>query len=204
MVTGLIASFPLGGVPWDYLAYVDGFRRLGCDVFYLEDTGQWLYDPARETFTDDAKRIPLAGRCAPHDRHARGAVRRARSTARSTALAGRRSRAFAGPPTSSLTSPAPAGSAMSTAARNVPPTSLGPGLHAGEAPGPGTRRRHRRPVVLGDAHPPPRPLLHVRGEHGPTGLRRSRQRSLWIPRASRWCSSAGRSPSTRARADSRR
>ena len=54
VVTGLIASFPLGGVAWDYLAYVDGFRRLGCDVFYLEDTGQWLYDPARETFTDDA------------------------------------------------------------------------------------------------------------------------------------------------------
>ena len=53
-MTGLIASFPLGGVAWDYLAYVDGFRRLGCDVFYLEDTGQWLYDPARETFTDDA------------------------------------------------------------------------------------------------------------------------------------------------------
>jgi len=54
VVTGLVASFPLGGVAWDYLAYVDGFRRLGCDVLYLEDTGQWLYDPARETFTDDA------------------------------------------------------------------------------------------------------------------------------------------------------
>jgi hypothetical protein len=53
-VTGLVASFPLGGVAWDYLAYVDGFRRLGCDVFYLEDTGQWLYDPTRETCTDDA------------------------------------------------------------------------------------------------------------------------------------------------------
>src|SRR5262245_37210788 len=56
VVTGLVASFPLGGVAWDYLAYVDGFRRLGCDVFYLEDTGQWLYDPAQETFTDDANR----------------------------------------------------------------------------------------------------------------------------------------------------
>jgi hypothetical protein len=54
VVTGLLASFPLGGVGWDYLAYVDGFRRLGCDVLYLEDTGQWLYDPTRETFTDDA------------------------------------------------------------------------------------------------------------------------------------------------------
>jgi hypothetical protein len=53
VVTGLIATYPLGGVGWDYLAYVTGFRRLGHDVFYLEDTGQWLYDPRAGTFTDD-------------------------------------------------------------------------------------------------------------------------------------------------------
>jgi hypothetical protein len=53
VVTGLIAAYPLGGVGWDYLAYVSGFRRLGHDVFYLEDTGQWLYDPRRHSFTDD-------------------------------------------------------------------------------------------------------------------------------------------------------
>ena len=53
VVTGLIATYPLGGVAWDYLAYVRGFRRLGHDVFYLEDTGQWLYDPRHNTFTDD-------------------------------------------------------------------------------------------------------------------------------------------------------
>lgn len=53
VVTGLIAGYPLGGVGWDYLAYVSGFRRLGHEVFYLEDTGQWLYDPRTHTFTDD-------------------------------------------------------------------------------------------------------------------------------------------------------
>lgn len=53
VVTGLIGSYPLGGVGWDYLAYVSGFRRLGHEVFYLEDTGQWLYDPRAHTFTDD-------------------------------------------------------------------------------------------------------------------------------------------------------
>lgn len=53
VVCGLIATYPLGGVGWDYLAYVSGFRRLGCDVLYLEDTGQWLYDPRAGTFTDD-------------------------------------------------------------------------------------------------------------------------------------------------------
>jgi hypothetical protein len=55
VVTGLVATYPMGGVAWDYLAYVDGFRRLGADVLYLEDTGQWVYDPARQTFSDDVK-----------------------------------------------------------------------------------------------------------------------------------------------------
>src|SRR5437868_353590 len=54
IVTGLVATYPVGGVAWDYLQYVQGFHRLGCDVHYLEDTGQWLYDPAAGTFTDDA------------------------------------------------------------------------------------------------------------------------------------------------------
>ena len=53
VVAGLIATYPLGGVAWDYLAYVTGFLRLGYDVLYLEDTGQWLYDPRAHTFTDD-------------------------------------------------------------------------------------------------------------------------------------------------------
>lgn len=53
VVTGLIATYPLGGVSWDYLAYVEGFRRLGCEVLYLEDTGGWFYHPAAETFSDD-------------------------------------------------------------------------------------------------------------------------------------------------------
>jgi hypothetical protein len=54
VVTGLVATYPVGGVAWDYLQYVQAFRALGCEVIYLEDTGQWLYDPAAQTFTDDA------------------------------------------------------------------------------------------------------------------------------------------------------
>ena len=53
VVTGLVATYPLGGVSWDYLAYVDGFRRLGAEVLYLEDTGGWFYHPAAATFGDD-------------------------------------------------------------------------------------------------------------------------------------------------------
>jgi hypothetical protein len=54
VVTGLAAMYPVAGVAWDYFQYLQGFRALGCDVVYLEDTGQWLYDPRRETFTADA------------------------------------------------------------------------------------------------------------------------------------------------------
>jgi hypothetical protein len=54
VVTGLVATYPVGGVAWDYLQYVQGFHALGCQVWYVEDTGRWLYDPARETFVADA------------------------------------------------------------------------------------------------------------------------------------------------------
>jgi len=53
LVTGLIATYPVGGVTWDYLQYVHGFTALGHDVTYLEDTGQWVYSPRLQTFTED-------------------------------------------------------------------------------------------------------------------------------------------------------
>jgi hypothetical protein len=45
IVTGLIAQYPLGGVTWDYVQYVVGLTKLGHDVFYFEDTGQWPFNP---------------------------------------------------------------------------------------------------------------------------------------------------------------
>lgn len=45
IVSGLIAQYPLGGVTWDYFQYVLGLARLGHEVYYLEDTGQWPYNP---------------------------------------------------------------------------------------------------------------------------------------------------------------
>jgi multidrug efflux pump len=45
VVTGLIAQHPfMGGVTWDYLQYALGLRRLGHDVYYLEDSGEWPYN----------------------------------------------------------------------------------------------------------------------------------------------------------------
>jgi hypothetical protein len=48
LVTGLLGQYAFGGVTWDYLQYVLGFRALGHDVWYLEDTGAWAYDPVAE------------------------------------------------------------------------------------------------------------------------------------------------------------
>ncbi len=54
-VTGLAATYPFGGVFWDYLQYPLGLQRLGHDVLYLEDTGKWCYDPAAATFIEDGR-----------------------------------------------------------------------------------------------------------------------------------------------------
>jgi len=50
VVAGLAATYPLGGVFWDYMHFVLGFHRLGHEVLYVEDPGYWGYDPAARTF----------------------------------------------------------------------------------------------------------------------------------------------------------
>lgn len=52
VITGLAATFPFGGVFWDYLQYALGFHQLGHDVLYLEDTGKWCYKPEAGTFVE--------------------------------------------------------------------------------------------------------------------------------------------------------
>jgi hypothetical protein len=54
IVAGGIGAMPFAGVTWQVMHYLEGFRRLGHEVFYLEDTQRWPYDPFRETVTDDA------------------------------------------------------------------------------------------------------------------------------------------------------
>ena len=53
IVTGLVGQYAFGGVAWDYLQYVEGFRQLGHEVFYLEDTEMWPYDPVNNTISAD-------------------------------------------------------------------------------------------------------------------------------------------------------
>jgi hypothetical protein len=53
-VLGAMGGSPFAGVAWQVLHYLEGFRRLGCDVHYIEQTGVWPYDPVRNTITEDA------------------------------------------------------------------------------------------------------------------------------------------------------
>jgi hypothetical protein len=53
VVLGIMARSPFAGVAWQVLHYLEGLRRLGYDVYYVEDTGDWPYDAERETVTDD-------------------------------------------------------------------------------------------------------------------------------------------------------
>jgi hypothetical protein len=45
IVTGLLAQYPLGGAAWDYLQYPVGLHRMGHDVYYVENTGLWPFNP---------------------------------------------------------------------------------------------------------------------------------------------------------------
>jgi hypothetical protein len=43
---GLLASAPFGGMTWQVLHHLAGLRRLGFDVWYVEDSDRLVYDPA--------------------------------------------------------------------------------------------------------------------------------------------------------------
>ena len=53
LCAGIIARYPFGGVTWCSLMYLQGLRALGHDVFYVEDTGECIYDPVLNTRSED-------------------------------------------------------------------------------------------------------------------------------------------------------
>lgn len=53
LVFGLAFWYPLAGVTYQFLHYLIGLRRLGWDVFYVEDSSRQIYDVATEDFTYD-------------------------------------------------------------------------------------------------------------------------------------------------------
>jgi hypothetical protein len=53
LFAGIIARYPFGGVTWCSLMYLLGLRALGHEVFYIEDTGECVYDPVQNTRATD-------------------------------------------------------------------------------------------------------------------------------------------------------
>jgi hypothetical protein len=55
VVMGMLGGNPFAGIAWQVLHYLEGLRRLGCEVTYVEDTLAWPYDPERNAIVEDAQ-----------------------------------------------------------------------------------------------------------------------------------------------------
>jgi hypothetical protein len=53
VVSGIIGQYPLAGVTLSYLQYVLGLRKLGHEVYYLEDNTAWPYNPMTHSVEAD-------------------------------------------------------------------------------------------------------------------------------------------------------
>jgi hypothetical protein len=55
IVLGAVGRIPFAGMAWEALHYLEGFRRLGHDVFYVEDTNAWPYNPELDSSSPDCR-----------------------------------------------------------------------------------------------------------------------------------------------------
>jgi hypothetical protein len=53
VVLGMTSYAPYAGVSWQTAQYLEGFRRLGYDVYYVEDHGYWPFNPLAQVHADD-------------------------------------------------------------------------------------------------------------------------------------------------------
>lgn len=54
IVFGIMFWYPLAGVTFQFLHYLIGLKRLGYDVYYVEDSGRWIYNADTFLFSPDA------------------------------------------------------------------------------------------------------------------------------------------------------
>jgi hypothetical protein len=54
IVFGIMFWYPLAGVTYQFLHYLMGLRRLGWDVYYVEDSSRWVFDLKDFELTPDA------------------------------------------------------------------------------------------------------------------------------------------------------
>jgi hypothetical protein len=55
VLAGIIGRYPWGGVTWCSLMYLLGLKKLGHEVYYLEDTCECNYDPSIDAIATDPK-----------------------------------------------------------------------------------------------------------------------------------------------------
>src|SRR4051812_6872337 len=55
IVFGIAFWYPLAGVTWQFVHYLLGLKRLGHDVYYVEDSARDVYDPYANEFTSDPR-----------------------------------------------------------------------------------------------------------------------------------------------------
>ncbi len=53
IVFGILFWYPLAGVTYQFLHYLIALRRLGYDVYYIEDSARWIYDPQLNDLSPD-------------------------------------------------------------------------------------------------------------------------------------------------------
>ena len=74
IVLGIIGRDPCAGVAWEVLYYLEGLRRLGHNVYYIEDDREWPYDPVTNRVTKDCRYAVrfirrMMGWCGMHQDH---------------------------------------------------------------------------------------------------------------------------------------
>ena len=53
IVLGFMGGMPIAGVIWQHIHYIVGLQRLGHEVYYIEDTLNYPYDPVGFNISDD-------------------------------------------------------------------------------------------------------------------------------------------------------
>ena len=53
IVLGFMGGCPIAGVIWQHIHYIVGLQRLGHEVFYVEDTSRFPYNPSTFDISDD-------------------------------------------------------------------------------------------------------------------------------------------------------
>jgi hypothetical protein len=60
IVSGILFWYPLAGVTYQFLHYLIALKRLGYDVYYIEDSVRWIYNPWINNVSTDASQNVMA------------------------------------------------------------------------------------------------------------------------------------------------